>query len=369
MKRRTVIWIAVFALLGNFGCGTKKVVEEKRDEKQTDDSEWQVNMCYMESGFLYKNPDSGKMEYYDYQTRKYRPLCAEPNCEHKTEECEAVYLAEKADFIGRYKERWYYFCEGEEGERAFYSCDLDGAGEKKIGEFAHHGGTFVASKVIFSEGSCLIATCEDVLDEKTYEWTGKVISGIYRFNLETGEETVFCEEKENTRPSYCIYGMVEGKLLYTEWNDQGCMVKAKDLESGEEQIIQNSGVVVQAAGTDNGIVFQIQENGKYELKEVDMKHKTEASIEMEEAVGDIFWSDEIKSAIAYDEKGLESRIYLYEEPQKAFELIRQVKSEETFVPCKSRGEMLIGRDADGIAVMSEKDYLAGKTTWEKLKAE
>ena len=32
--------------------------------------------------------------------------------------------------------------------------------------------------------------------------------------------------------------------------------------------------------------------------------------------------------------------------KKAFELIRQVKSEETFVPCKSRGEMLIGRDAD-----------------------
>lgn len=30
MKRRTVIWIAVFALLGNFGCGTKKVVEKKR---------------------------------------------------------------------------------------------------------------------------------------------------------------------------------------------------------------------------------------------------------------------------------------------------------------------------------------------------
>ena len=31
----------------------------------------------------------------------------------------------------------------------------------------------------------------------------------------------------------------------------------------------------------------------------------------------IFWSDEIKSAIAYDEKGLERRIYLYEEQKKS----------------------------------------------------
>lgn len=70
--------------------------KEEPKETQICESQWYGNVCLMEDGVLYKNPDTDRMEYFDYHTKDYGPLCAKPNCSHNSKECESVFLGHVA---------------------------------------------------------------------------------------------------------------------------------------------------------------------------------------------------------------------------------------------------------------------------------
>lgn len=75
---------------------------------------------------VYQNSWTSKMEYFDYGTESYRPLCSNVNCLHNDEECFAVYLDQNATVLGRIGNKWYYHMWLENGTGIFCSCDLDG---------------------------------------------------------------------------------------------------------------------------------------------------------------------------------------------------------------------------------------------------
>lgn len=82
--------------------------------------------CFTQEGMVYQNPWTSKMEYFDYGTESYRPLCSNVNCLHNDEECFAVYLDQNATVLGRIGNNWYYHMWLENGTGIFCSCDLDG---------------------------------------------------------------------------------------------------------------------------------------------------------------------------------------------------------------------------------------------------
>ena len=193
-------------------------------------AKWQVNVCLMEDGVLYKNSDTGCMEFFDYETGSYRALCADPNCLHDSMECEAVYLYEKANFIGRLGDKWYYNGLDAKEKRSFRCCDLDGGNDKKVGEFPYDFSGAFGDCVLFYEGSCILATDDTIIKEETEEWIG-TISGIYRYHFDTGGIEMICQEKEYMRPAYAVYGTYKDWLIYTEYNGEYVTLKSKNLKT------------------------------------------------------------------------------------------------------------------------------------------
>ena len=69
--------ISIFVIMCLFvsGCGKKNTISE------TVSSCYMYNWCYTEDGIVYQNPNGGKnrkTEYFDYETKKYYPLCGKP---------------------------------------------------------------------------------------------------------------------------------------------------------------------------------------------------------------------------------------------------------------------------------------------------
>lgn len=330
----------------------------------TPSSEWLVNKCFIQDGILFKNPNTNWMEYYDYNTDHYQLLCAKPNCTHDTEECEAVYLAQKAYLIGRTGDRWAYYSEDDGLNGSFYSCKIDGTDEKKLGEFHHQGGSTASSRVIFYDSACILATGEDKFDEETGEWTG-TFGGIYQYDLETGEENVLCEEKEYMRPAYCIYGVSGHRLIYTEWDGEKNLLKALDLENGKQELFIEEGNVLTAAISEPYVVCSAQNGQNYKLYQISMNTGEKTEIDIQGAAGWIFWTDELKIYIVYD--NMAAYVYLYKEEDHTTELIMETAAALDFTPYKLVDGMLIGQTENKMAVISLEDYLNGEQNWSILE--
>lgn len=133
MNLRKLSFVLCIGLL-LFGCGKQEKNTAMTESRQI------AAHTFMEDGFIYSNtnpPRKGKAEYYDYQTGIFMPLCDQANCLHDSQECTAVHLG-NASTIGRLGDRWYYLMFSEtDSVPAFYSCDLNGQNEKKIGLFPH----------------------------------------------------------------------------------------------------------------------------------------------------------------------------------------------------------------------------------------
>ncbi len=327
-------------------------------------SEWRVNMCFTQDGILFKNPITGLMEYYDYNTDYYQLLCAKPNCTHNTEDCEAVYLAQKAYLIGRAGDRWAYYSEDDDLNGSFYSCKLDGTDEKKLGEFHHQGGSTTSSRVIFYDSACIMATGEDKFEEETGEWIG-TFSGIYQYDLETGEERILCEEKEYMRPAYCIYGVYGHQLIYTEWDGEKNVLKVLDLENGKQEILVEEEHVITAAVSEPYVVCSTQNGQDYKLHKISLNTDERTEIDIQGTAGGIFWTNELKIYTVYD--NMTTYVYSYREEDHTTELIRKTVSTSDFTPYKMVNGMLIGQIENKMAAMSLEDYLNGDRNWSVLE--
>ena len=141
---------AAAALIALSGCGKKTSVSESRER----DSWGFLNWTFTADGVLYRNqnpPRNGKAEYYDALSQSYFPLCGRANCRHKDDTCSAVHL-NKAELLGQCGDRWYYLMNEEDGSLAFYSCSMDGSGEKREGDFPHNNYGSVGTRIY--SGGC-----------------------------------------------------------------------------------------------------------------------------------------------------------------------------------------------------------------------
>ena len=117
--------------------------EKEKEISSIDHSIQRGNFCYTEEGLVYTRPNTpnerGKMDYLDYETGSYYPLCAKVNCRHNGSDCTAVHFAEQPA-IGRLGDKWYRFKLLDGGKTEICSCDLDGGNEKTI--FGFYSGYF-----------------------------------------------------------------------------------------------------------------------------------------------------------------------------------------------------------------------------------
>ena len=90
--KKTALFLCIFLLI--IGC------EKEKTNKENSHSKWEVNMGFTEDVLLYRNSATDRVEYFDYQTGYYGPLCAKPNCLHSDLECMAYYMGEKVGQIG-----------------------------------------------------------------------------------------------------------------------------------------------------------------------------------------------------------------------------------------------------------------------------
>ena len=84
MKRSLTVLLIICFLFS--GC------KKNKEESGVKESKWWAGRCFTQEGLVYQNPATRKMEYFDYGTKSYGPLCGSVNCLHNDEECMAVYL-------------------------------------------------------------------------------------------------------------------------------------------------------------------------------------------------------------------------------------------------------------------------------------
>lgn len=367
MRRRYLSLLMCSISLLLVSCG-----KEEPKETQICESQWYGNVCLMEDGVLYKNPDTDRMEYFDYHTKDYGPLCAKPNCSHNSKECESVFLGQKAYFIGRLEDRWYYHTADEELGGSFRFCDLDGGNDKKIGEFPYiHDGSF-GSRVLFYGNSCIFAAGKDYFEEETGEWTG-TSSAIYWYRLDTGEADILCPEKTYMRPAYAVYGEYGSCLIYTEYNGETYALKQKNLETGEEKLLfeDKSIGLVWLDGNLLACVSFKDTNSK--IHEINLDTGEQSEFPVKENIGDLFWTDEIKVYIAYENRADgKTGCQTFQYKDGDFRLLREGEIDDCFVPYILKDNILIGRlggNNYGLAYIDKADFLAGKENWTLLKPE
>ena len=221
--KKGILLLSVFLLFS--GCG------KGQEGTTVTESRLIVGCTFTEEGILYNNPNPpfrGKAEYLDYQTGAYMPLCDKVNCLHDNKECFAVYLG-KASNIGRIGDKWYYLMFSFEEEMpGFYSCDLNGQNERKIGNFEHSG----LRTCLFFDDSCVTATRTPLLDAESGEWDADhSVSAVYQYHFDTGEEALLRPEIEDGY--YEIYGKYGDQLVCREIKKEGYgILEVLDLETG-----------------------------------------------------------------------------------------------------------------------------------------
>ncbi len=364
--KRTVFWLCVCLTFS--GCGKK---EEKIEDTEVDSSWKYLGWTFTEEGLLYHNPNPprrGKLEYLDYRTGSYRPLCASASCLHDSAECTAVRLYD-AGAMGRIGDKWYYLMRDESGIPHFYSCDLDGQNEKKIGKYSHTG----SQMFLFFEDSCVTAFSDPVMDEETGQLKEDVSSSaICRYHFDTGEEELLTQESESSY--YDLYGRYGKLLLYREYRDGRGILKVLDLDTGEVQEPLGDRNVARAASMRDGLfACNVREGDDIKLIELDLVTGNWKEIQTEAGGGaSLFWSEGLKLMTFWEERtgGAYYRVYQYLDDGKSV-LVREGEESTYFEVLDRKDGLLVGRYGGStqmeeqfhMATMEEKDFLAGKDNW------
>ena len=352
---------------------------EKNSAEETDFSYWRVNVCYTEDGLLYHDPNTEFEGYFDYETKKYFPLCIKPECLHDSGECTSVAMKQKATMAGRLGNRWYYLAQGDNFTCAFRSCDLDGKNDREIGEFSHtfSGGSSVCP---FYENSCIFSSWDPVYD-KDMEWVG-MTSGIYRYHFDTGEAELLCPEKTYgaSGGAYEVYGLYGDQLIYVEQEEtRGAVLKKMDLKTNKEEELLRADFVSVDTVEGNHAVFRMREGNIFKLSEIDLDSKKVTGI-VDIAEGEsvfVCWMPELKiytvvnKTTSGSEKKFQFKTWQYTEEESI--LIREGGTQEYFMPTAMAEEILIGQvkggqyEGDLLAYMDKADFLSGKNNWTVLR--
>lgn len=336
--------------------------------------------CWMEDGILiYTSGDDGLAMFYDLSSGEYMPVCAKANCLHNDSDCFAVYLYENVDIVGRIDDKWYYVASGADGD--IYSCDLDGSNEKLIGSLGHGEGWDSNTVSIFYDHYLITATCDDEYDETTYEWISSV-SAIYRYDLDTGKAQLLCDEIDYLRPSYCLLGMIDSKIVYTEYDGEKDVLRLTDLDTGEtEQPLGDTYVFNALMKNDNVFYVLVDETGENGFYAYDLESGENTLISYGINTSMIFWEEDIKLLCISEETDLRDddglvvynvKIYSYEGSAGELMLLYESYTDESgeyFWPLCTNGDDLIGTlngSTDVLYSVSTEDYLAGKSTWTLL---
>ena len=369
MKKHICIYAIIISIL-IAGCGKTEKSFNINYSIQRD------NFCYTEEGLTYTRPNGpnerGKMDYLDYETGSYYPLCAKVNCRHDGPDCTAVSFAETSR-IGRLGNKWYRFKLLEGGKTEICSCDLDGGNEKTITVFPHE----IDWTNIFYEKYCIVVSKDIFFDKITNKWLGNN-SAIYRIDLETGESELLCSEKRDMITAYYLYGKKENLLVYREWTGTIHELRIMDLSTGEiKNPLPGKSLWMDASMSKNDFVCSVTENdGNYVVK-LDLKtgEWEKILINGKEQGAQVLWGPEMKIlTVSDDDHGLgEFRYerYLYSEDGK-LELISK-GGEDTYMELVAvKNDLVVGRIHGenlmfDLVKMDKEDFLAGKSNWTVLE--
>ncbi len=361
MKKKGILLILCLGLFIS-GCGgEEKVLDQEGSFAEGD-------CTYLEEG-LVVNIMLGNRMYYEYETGTYMPLCSKANCLHDTDDCMAVHLSE-ASGLGKIGDKWYYLMV-DGYNMSFYSADLDGQNERKIGTI----GFGVGFECLFYEDSCIY----EMTDWRYNEETGKpedYISTIRRYDFKEQKEEILCPEMLNA--GYGIYGRYEDQLIYVERKYEGFYAKTLNLETGEvTDLIGETDGFINGILDGNIFAYMIRTEGKegYQVMELDLETGEQKEIWKYE--GDMVvdytqfaWGSEMKAfSISSSEKD-ERKTYLYKEDGSC-QQIREEKSDPDyrFLAVENGqviAEFTAGRD-QYLAKMSIEDFTAGKDNWIRLE--
>ncbi len=326
-------------------------------------SEWVLDHCYTEEGILFhRSSINEKLEYYDFKTNTYMPLCAKTNCPHNSVDCTAIELYQKVAFMGRIGDKWYYFVPFDMGGGGiFHSCDLDGENDKQIGEFLHEE-LGINGKCLFYDNVCVLATCDVEFDEET--GTGiNTVSGIYRYHLDSGEAEVLCQEREAMRPTYSIFGKYADQLIYTEWDGEQYHLKKLDLNSKDNKTLLEEKAIWGCEVNGNLLACNVVMDGTSELIEVDLETGEQTKVFGPEFARIHLWNKNWKFFSVYDEEKDYYEMYRYTVEEGCVS-IRKGRTKDEFVPYVVNGERVIGQCGQlGLGYMSKEDFLNGSNDW------
>ncbi len=288
-------------------------------------------------------------------------------------ECMAVYL-NSADIIGRLENQWYYLLPSKKSGHTFYSCDLNGQNEKKIGDFPYE---IEPTNAIFFDHSCVLVTFDISFDQGSGArdddvWTNTV----YQYHFDTGETEILCPEIENGRYNLC--GRYENIVVYREQVEDKYILKTIDLESKEViEPLKDMNVIHSASMFDNILACVVWENDIYKIIELDVvSGKWKEIMSDKERGAKLFWNSEMKIMTQFEEHEGEIfyKTYQYLDNGESI-LIREGKESAYFEVLAMKNGLLVGRyggddlidEQFNLAMIREDDFLAGMSNWMVLR--
>ncbi len=251
---------------------------------------------------------------------------------------------------------------------SFYSADLDGQNEKKIGTIG-----FAANAGVFYEDSCIYEMTDWQYEEATGEMKDYTVT-IRRYDFSEQKEEILCPEMRNA--TYGIYGRYEDQLVYVERKYEGFYAKALNLETGEvTDLTGEKDGFINGRLDENIFVYMIKTEEGYQVMELNLdtgERKEIWKYEGDMVVGyaQFAWGSDMKIFCANNYEEGFRKTYQYKEDGSC-EQIREEKSDPDYqVLAVENGqviaEFLIGRD-DYLAKMSAEDFAAGKNHWTRLE--
>ena len=368
MRKKSILVLLCFVLFIS-ACG-------KKEENISSDDSSRDELGYVQTGegLLYRYQVPGlytRLEYYDYGSNTYMPLCVRANCTHDTEECAAVRLGNTST-IGRLGGKWYYLKQQEGFTYCFYSCDLDGQNEQKLGEIGHTGGRIY----LYFDNSCVYTTNEPVFNEETGQWDyERFTGGLYQYHFDTKKEEALQPVLENG--SYELCGEYENRLLFYCREKEGAdlILKMLDMETGEvTEPLGKTDLYIGCVLSGNLFAYAVKENNAYSVKVLDLDTgKTETALEGLEAFPSLYWGTEIRLLTVTDEDDNRKMTYQYlgsgeyelvrTEPADPYYGIAEIKNGQVLADYMIETDPAESR----LAHMSLEDFLAGKTNWTILE--
>ena len=368
MQKKLIVMLLCVCFLF---CGCGSVKEKVKGKAAYSHDEF--GYVQMEDGFLYKKYKPREytiLEYYEYESGAYLPLCSRVNCTHDTETCTAVRLGNNAETIGRLGDKWYYLL-WEGWSYGFYSADLDGQNEQKIGSIDHTTGRVH----IFFDNSCVYTAEEPVFDEETEQWSfDHWFAGLYQFHFDTEEEELLQPVVEDG--SYEVLGKYENQLLYyyTESKDEPFVLRALNLETGDvTEPLGKTEVHIGDRLSENYFIYRILKGNSFQIMELNLETGEQKEIMAGKNMSQsFFWSQNLKLITLFDQDG-NYEMYQYLDTEE----VKQIRK-GTYDPYYTVIEALDDRvilnvymnkeiAENVLAEISREDFLSGKDNWTLLE--